>query len=141
VRRVALQDAPSRSDIGRSRRGSPSNVITVHRVVAAIDCGQVVTRDGAIGQIGGGIAFGLTAALMGGVTLEAGRILESNFTDAPILRFNEMPEVEVHLVDSAEAPSGAGEAGVPPMAPAVANAVFAATGQRLRSLPLTVATG
>jgi isoquinoline 1-oxidoreductase beta subunit len=115
--------------------------LRVHRVVAAVDCGQVVNPNNVIAQIEGGIAFGLSAALKGGVTPEAGRIVESNFDDAPILLMREMPAVEVHLIESADPPSGVGEAGVPPVAPAVANAVFAATGERVRSLPIAVSAG
>lgn len=115
--------------------------VRVHRMVAAVDCGQVVNPNNVIAQIEGGIAFGLTAALKGGVTLEAGRIVEGNFDNAPILLMREMPAVEVHLIESADPPSGVGEAGVPPVAPAVANAVFAATGKRVRSLPIVVSTG
>jgi isoquinoline 1-oxidoreductase beta subunit len=89
-------------------------------------------------QIEGGIAFALTAALKGGVTLESGRIVEGNLHDAPLLSLKEMPEVDVHLVQSDDAPSGVGEAGVPPVAPSVANAVFAATGERIRALPIRV---
>ena len=83
----------------------------------------------------GGIAFGLTAALKNGITLENGAIQESNFHEYPLLRIDEMPVVEVYTIASEEPPSGVGEMGVPPIAPAVANAIFAATGQRLRQMP------
>jgi len=84
-----------------------------------------------------GIAFGLSAALHGAITLKSGRVEQDNFDTYPILRINEMPKVEVHIVPSQEPPGGVGEPGVPPTAPAVANALFALTGIRLRSLPLT----
>jgi CO/xanthine dehydrogenase Mo-binding subunit len=84
----------------------------------------------------GGIVFGLTAALKDAITIEDGAVVQSNFHDYRLLAFDEMPEVEVHIVPSSEPPTGVGEMGVPPIAPAVANAVFAATGIRLRALPL-----
>jgi isoquinoline 1-oxidoreductase beta subunit len=87
-------------------------------------------------QIEGGIAFGLTATLKAEATLKDGRIQESNFHDYPILQMNEMPLVEVHIVESDQRPSGMGEMGVPPIAPAVANAIFAATGKRIRHIPI-----
>ena len=108
----------------------------VHRVVCAVDCGTVVNPDTVRAQMEGGIVFGLSAALYGGVSIDNGAAVQGNFTDLPILRFDEMPEVEVHIVPSTDSPHGIGEMGVPPIAPAVANAVFAATGRRLRSLPL-----
>lgn len=107
----------------------------VHRVVAAVDCGMTVNPTIIERQIEGAIAFGLTAALYGRITLKDGRVEQSNFHDYPILRSNEMPKVEVHIVASTERPGGIGEPGTPPIAPAVANALFAATGKRLRSLP------
>ena len=110
--------------------------VRVHRVVAAVDCGQVVNPDNIASQIEGGIAFGLTAALRAEATLKDGRIQQSNFHDYPILGMNEMPLVEVYIVESDQRPSGMGEMGVPPIAPAVANAVFAATGKRIRHIPI-----
>ncbi|BBA34994.1 aerobic-type carbon monoxide dehydrogenase, large subunit CoxL/CutL-like protein [Methylocaldum marinum] len=108
-----------------------------HRVVCAIDCGQVVNPDTIAAQMESGIVWALSAALHGEITLNKGEVEQSNFTDYPILRIDEMPVVEVHIVPSREPPSGVGEPGVPPLAPAVTNAVFAATGKRIRSLPLT----
>jgi isoquinoline 1-oxidoreductase beta subunit len=110
--------------------------IHVHRVVCALDCGRRVNPDTVRAQIEGGVAFGLSATLKEAITLAQGRVEQSTFEDYPILTLAEMPEVEVHIVESDEAPGGAGEPGVPPIAPAVANAVAAATGLRLRSLPL-----
>jgi CO/xanthine dehydrogenase Mo-binding subunit len=84
----------------------------------------------------GGIVFGLTAALKDAITLEGGRVQQRNFHDYPMLRINEAPEIEVHIVSSTEPPTGVGEPGVPPAAPAVANAIFAVTGKRVRRLPI-----
>lgn len=113
--------------------------IRVHRVVCAIDCGICVNPLGVRAQMESGVAFGLTAALHGELTIKQGRVVESNFHDYRILRLNEMPQVDVHIVESREKPGGAGEPGTPPIAPAVANAVFALTGKRLRELPLRLA--
>ncbi len=110
--------------------------VKVHRVVAAVDCGMIVNPEIIRRQIEGGIAFGLSAALHGRITLKDGRVEQSNFHDYPVLRMSEMPRVEVHIVASKEPPGGIGEPGTPPIAPAVVNAIFAATGKRLRSLPI-----
>ena len=113
--------------------------IRVHRVVCAVDCGTAVNPAGVTAQMEGGVVFGLSAALYGEITLKEGRVQQSNFHDYRPVRMSEAPPVEVHIVPSTEAPSGVGEPGVPPIAPAVANAVFAATGRRLRRLPLRLA--
>ncbi len=110
--------------------------VRVHRVVCAVECGTVVNPDNVRAQMEGGIAFGLTAALKAGITIEGGRVVESNFHDYPLLRFDEMPVVETHIVPSDRPPSGIGEMGVPPIAPAVLNAIFAATGVRVRRIPV-----
>ena len=110
--------------------------IRVHRVVCAIDCGRAVNPETIRAQMEGGIVFGLSAALYGQITLKDGRVQQSNFHDYPVLRIDEMPEVEVHIVPSTEPPSGIGEPGTPLMAAAVCNALFALTGRRIRSLPL-----
>ena len=110
--------------------------IRVHNVLCVVDCGLAVNPDVVRAQMEGSVMYGLTAALHGNLEVANGAIRESNFHDYPILRMNEAPAVEVVIVPSAEHPSGVGEPGVPPIAPAVANAVHAATGQRLRSLPL-----
>lgn len=115
-----------------------SNAIQIHKVTCAIDCGTPINPDNISAQLEGGIAFGLTAVLKGGITIEGGRTLESNFHDCPILQIYEMPLIEVHIIPSDRIPTGVGEAGVPPVAPAVANAVFNATGIRVRHLPITV---
>jgi isoquinoline 1-oxidoreductase beta subunit len=112
--------------------------VRVHRVVCAVDCGQVVNPDTVAAQMEGGIVFGLTAALKGRITLEKGRVKQSNFHDYPLLTMREMPVIEVHIVPSQWEPGGVGEPGTPPIAPAVANAVFAATGKRVRKLPIEI---
>jgi len=111
--------------------------ITVKRVVCAIDCGQVVNPDIVRAQMESGIVYGLTAALHGEITISKGRVEQRQFDDYPVLRIDAMPRIETTIVRSDEAPmGGVGEPGTPPIAPAVANAIFAATGQRLRRLPL-----
>ena len=110
--------------------------IRVHKVTCVVDCGIAVTPDVVRAQMEGAVMFGLTATLKGQIQLENGAVKESNFHDYPILRMDEAPEVEVIIVDSGTEPTGVGEPGLPPIAPAVANAVYRATGQRLRSLPL-----
>lgn len=115
---------------------NPDRTVRVNRVVAAVDCGTVVNPDIVRAQVESAIVFGLTAALHGEITIEGGKVVQSNFHDYPMLRMHEMPVIEVHLVPSTEGPTGIGEPGTPPIAPAVANAVFALTGQRLRRLPL-----
>jgi isoquinoline 1-oxidoreductase beta subunit len=112
------------------------NEIRVHKVVAAFDCGLVVNPLTVEAQLQSAIAFGLSAALFGEVTFKDGRVEQSNFHDYRVLRMNEMPLVEVHLVPGGEKPTGVGEPGTPPIAPAVANALFALTGKRARKLPL-----
>ena len=112
--------------------------IKVEKVVCAVDCGVAVTPDQVKAQMEGGIGYGLGAVLHDAVTLKDGRVEQSNFHDYVPLRINEMPEVEVHVVPSAAAPTGVGEPGVPPIGPAVANAVYKATGQRIRALPFAL---
>jgi isoquinoline 1-oxidoreductase beta subunit len=112
------------------------DAIRVHRVVSAIDCGPVVNPNGVEAQIQGGVIYGLSAALFGEITFSGGRVEQSNFHDYPIVRMHQAPTIEVHIVKSEEPMGGTGEPGVPPIAPAVANAVFALTGKRLRRLPL-----
>jgi isoquinoline 1-oxidoreductase beta subunit len=116
---------------------NPAAEVRVHRVVCAVDCGIVVNPDTVEAQMESGIVYGLTAALMGEITIANGRVEQSNFHDYPMLRINQMPVVEVHIMPSSEAPGGVGEPGTPPIAPAVVNAIFAATGKRIRSLPIS----
>jgi isoquinoline 1-oxidoreductase beta subunit len=108
----------------------------VHRIVAAFDCGLVVNPLTVEAQIQSAIAFGLSAALHGKITFKDGKVEQSNFHDYPVLRMSGMPKVEVHLVPGGEKPTGVGEPGTPPTAPAVANALFALTGKPVRTLPL-----
>jgi isoquinoline 1-oxidoreductase subunit beta len=115
---------------------SSSGELRVHRIVCAVDCGTMVNPDTVKAQIEGGVVFGITGALYGEVTLKNGRVQQSNFNDYRILRMNESPAIEVHLVRSTETPGGIGEPGTAATAPALANAVFAATGKRIRRLPL-----
>ena len=110
--------------------------VKVHRVVCAVDCGLVINPDTVRAQMEGGIIFGLTAALKTEITLKDGRVEQGNFHDYQMLRIFESPEIEVHIVPNGENPTGVGEPGVPPVAPALANAIFAATGKRVRRLPI-----
>jgi isoquinoline 1-oxidoreductase beta subunit len=110
--------------------------VKVHRVVCAVDCGAVVNPSGVAQQIASGIAFGLSAALKGGVTIKNGRVEQGNFHQYDVVRIDEMPQVEVHIVPSTAASGGIGEASTPGIAPAVCNAIFAASGKRIRQLPI-----
>ena len=113
--------------------------LRVHRVVVAVDCGHMVNPAIIRQQIEGGMVYGLAAALKGAITIDHGRVQQSNFDTYDVVRIDEMPQVEVHIVPSTEAPGGIGEASTPGIAPAVANAVFAATGKRIRKLPIRAA--
>ena len=110
--------------------------IRVHRVVCVVDCGLAVNPNLVRQQIEGGLLFGLSAALHGEITLAKGQVQQSNFHDYAPLRMSECPAIETEIVESQAPPGGVGEVGTPPIAPAVANALFALTGRRLRSLPL-----
>jgi isoquinoline 1-oxidoreductase beta subunit len=118
--------------VGVSKDGE----VRVERVVCAVDCGTMVNPDTVKAQIEGGVVFGLTAALFGEITIRDGRVEQSNFNDYRVLRIDEAPIVEVHLIKSNEAPGGIGEVGTVGAAPALTNAVFAATGVRIRKLPI-----
>jgi len=111
--------------------------LQVHRVVSAVDCGMVVNPAGIVQQQQSAIVYGLSAALRGAITFDKGRVQQANFHQYEPLRINEMPVVEVHIVPSTEASGGMGEVGTPAIAPAVANAIFAATGKRVRQLPFS----
>jgi isoquinoline 1-oxidoreductase beta subunit len=113
------------------------NVVTVHRVITAIDCGVAVDPDNIKAQLEGGMVYGITAALRGEITLRNGAVMQTNFNDYPVLTLPEMPRVESYIIPSAAAPGGVGEPGTGPIAPSLANAIYAATGTRVRSLPLS----
>src|SRR5438552_2248392 len=119
------------AEVSANADGSPK----VERVVSAVDCGTVINPDGAEAESEGAIAYGLSAALYGAITIDQGAAQQTNFDGYQVLRMSDMPDVEVHLVPSGDEPGGLGEPGVPPIAPAVANAMFALTGKRLRKLP------
>jgi isoquinoline 1-oxidoreductase beta subunit len=112
--------------------------VRVRRVVCAVDCGTAINPESIEAQMEGAIVYGLSAALKGEITIDRGRVVQSNFDDYPLLTIDEMPAIDVHIVQSTEPPDGIGEPGLPPIAPAVANAVFAATGMRVRSLPIRI---
>jgi isoquinoline 1-oxidoreductase subunit beta len=113
-----------------------NGAVHVRRLVSAVDTGIVVNPDTVVAQLQGGLIFGLTAALYGNITIHKGRVQQSNFNDYRMLRINEIPQIEVHLIKSAEAPGGIGETGATAAPPALGNALFAATGIRLRRLPI-----
>ncbi len=115
----------------------PNGDVKLDRVVCVVDCGVAINPDVIRAQVEGGVGFGLGAILYGAITVKNGQVEQSNFNDYRVLRMKEMPKVEVHIVASAEPPSGIGEPVVPPIGPAVSNAIFAATGKRVRSLPLS----
>ncbi len=110
--------------------------VRVDRVVAALDCGRIVDPTGLAAQVEGAAMDGVATVLKWGVTLEAGRVRQGNFDDHPMLRIQEAPKVESHLLNSDRAPTGAGEPPYPSVAPAIANAIHAAAGARVRQLPL-----
>ena len=118
---------------------SKDGKVRVRRVVCAVDCGTVVNPDTVQAQIQSGIIFGITAALHGEITLKNGRVQQSNFDSYQMLRIDEVPAIEVHIVQNSEPPGGMGECGTSLIVPAVANAIFAATGKRLRKMPVDVA--
>lgn len=115
---------------------APDGQVRVHRVVCAVDCGWAVNSDSLKAQMEGGIVFGLTAALKGEITVKNGRVQQSHFNNYPMLRMREIPEIEVYIVSSTENPGGGGEPSTPPIASAVVNAIYAATGKRIRRLPI-----
>jgi isoquinoline 1-oxidoreductase beta subunit len=117
----------------------PDKTIRVHRVVCAVDCGTAVNPNHIRQQMESGIVFGLSAALYGAIDIERGRAKQTNYHDYPSLRLDACPVIETHIIASSAHPEGVGEPGTPPIAPAVANALFSLTGQRLRSLPLKLA--
>jgi CO/xanthine dehydrogenase Mo-binding subunit len=114
-----------------------ANQPVVKRICCVVDCGTVVNPAIITAQIEGGIVFGLTAAIKSQITINKGRVQQSNFHDFNLLRQHEMPQVDVYIMPSEQPPGGVGEIGVPPVAPAVANAIFAASGKRHRTLPFS----
>ena len=110
--------------------------VRVRRVVCAVDCGTVVNPDTVQAQIQSGIMFGATAALYGEITLKDGRVEQTNFDTYQVLRMEQAPAIDVHIVKSSEPPGGMGETGTSAIVPAIANAIFAATGKRLRKMPV-----
>jgi isoquinoline 1-oxidoreductase beta subunit len=137
-RGISLLHAFGETYIAQVAEVSVSNEgdVRVQRVVCAIDCGSIVNPDTVKAQMESGIIFGITAALFGEITIKDGRVEQGNFDDYRMLRINETPLIEVHLVRSMEAPGGVGEPGTSAVMPAVANAIFAATGKRVRKLPI-----
>ena len=113
-----------------------NNHIKVHNVYCVVDCGQTINPLTIRAQMQGSIIFGLGATLHSEMTVRDGRVNESNYDDYPVVRFDETPKINVSIIPSTEEPGGVGEPGLPPIAPAIANAVFAATGKRLRKLPI-----
>ena len=113
-----------------------NGIVRVKRLVTAVDTGIIVNPDTVVAQLQSGLIFGLTAALWGEITIEKGRVQQSNYNDYRVMRINEVPEIEVHLIASGEAPGGIGETGTTAAPPAVGNAIYAATGVRLRRLPI-----
>jgi len=120
-------------EVSVNEQGQPR----VERVVCAMDCGQVVNPEGVHAQLAGGVTFGLSAALENEITIADGRVQQSNFNDFRALRINEAPRVETHLLSSAQPPGGVGETGTACVAAALCNAIFAATGKRVRRLPVS----
>jgi len=112
--------------------------VRVHRVTCVVDCGVAINPDIVHQQMEGGIVFGMTAALYDEIEFEDGAVRQSNFHDYRMVSMADAPAIDVHIIDSDESPGGIGEAGVPPIAPAIANAVFAATGRRIRQLPIRI---
>jgi isoquinoline 1-oxidoreductase beta subunit len=110
--------------------------VKVHRIVCAVDCGIPLNPDGIRAQMEGAIVYGLSAALAQKITLENGRVQQSNFHDFPLMTIAQMPRVEVHIVPSTHPPTGTGEPGLPPATAAVTNAMFRLTGARIRTLPI-----
>ena len=119
-------------EVSVSKRGK----IKVHKITCVADCGQVFNSHIAKQQLEGAIIYGLTAALKGEINVQMGQIVQSNFDDYPMLKLKDTPKININLMESHEAPGGLGEAGTPLIGPAVANAVFAATGKRVRRLPI-----
>ena len=112
--------------------------VKIEKVVSVIDCGMTVNPNNVIAQTEGNIVMGLTAAIKNGITFKDGKAEQTNFHQYNVMRINEMPKTEVHIIQNQEAPSGVGEPGLPPIAPALCNAIFNLTGKRVRTLPFEI---
>ena len=113
-----------------------SSAFKVNRIVCAVDCGRAVNPNGVRAQVESAAIYALTATLKDAITVDRGRVVQSNFNDYAMIRMNEAPPIEVYLVPSTEAPTGIGEPTVPVIAPAISNAIFSASGKRVRRLPI-----
>ena len=127
------------SEVAEISLDRKAGTVRVHKVVAAVDCGRYVNPEGIHAQIEGAVIYGLSAALKGEITIANGRVEQANFNDYDLVRINETPQIEVHIVESKDGPGGIGEPGTPPIAPAVCNAIFSATGKPVRRLPIRAA--
>ena len=139
ARGIALMEGYGTSMAQVAEVSVTGNKVRVHRVTVAADPGRMVNPNIVRQQLEGSIIYGLSAALYGEVTLKDGRVQQTNFHNYPVVRMPDSPAIDIHLVDSDEKPAGIGEPGTALISPAVANAVFAATGKRLRKLPLKLA--
>ena len=115
------------------------NDYVVNEAFVVLDCGTFINPNTCFGQMEGAVVFGLSLAKIGKITLEQGQVVQGSFDDYPVLRFRDCPSIQVELVESNELPAGVGEPGVPPIAPALANAIYAASGKRIRNLPIKLA--
>jgi len=140
ARGIALLDDRGSLVVEVAEVSVEGNRVRVHKVTCAADCGQIIHPGIAEAQLSGSIVAGLTAALYGEITIEKGRVKQANFHDYQMLRMREMPDIRVHIVVNHEEPGGVGEPAVPPLAPAVTNAIFALTGKRVRKLPIRLVT-
>ena len=140
ARGIALLDDRGSLVVEVAEVSVEGNRVRVHKVTCAADCGQIIHPGIAEAQLSGSIVAGLTAALYGEITIEKGRVKQANFHDYQMLRMREMPDIRVHIVANHEEPGGVGEPAVPPLAPAVTNAIFALTGKRVRKLPIRLVT-
>jgi isoquinoline 1-oxidoreductase beta subunit len=124
------------AEVSVEKDGTPHGIPRVHKITAVVDAGRIINKSGAENQMQGGILDGLSMALYGRITIASGAVKQNSFDDYPLLRMNEAPKVEVYFVESDAAPQGLGEMGLPPVPAAICNAIFAATGKRIRSLPI-----